>query len=83
VIASSLTPASAATNKTGEMFAVLSVFASDQPSHLRTYSPTHADSAIAILLLASVATRDAWLFLWTSRPFLEQVRALMDALGLA
>jgi hypothetical protein len=43
----------------------------------------HADSLITALLLASVAARDAWLFLWTSRPFLKQVRALTDALGFA
>jgi hypothetical protein len=77
------------------MLAMLTMFASDQPPHFRTYSPkgqgrstswhckTHADSTIAILLLASVAARDAWLLLWTSRPFLEQVRALTDALSFA
>jgi hypothetical protein len=76
------------------MFAVLSMFASDQPSH---FGPTarrdrgalphgiarpQTDSAIATLLLASVTAGDAWLFLWTSRPFLEQVRPLADALEL-
>jgi len=71
------------------MFAVLSMFASDQPSHFRTYSPkgqgrstswhckTQTDSTIATLLLASVAARNAWLFLWTSRPFLRCARSRM------
>jgi hypothetical protein len=34
-------------------------------------------------LLASVAAGDAWLFLFTSGRFVEQLRALMDASGFA
>jgi hypothetical protein len=40
---------------------------------------TQTDSAIATLLLASVAAGNAWLFLFTSGRFVEQLRALMDA----
>jgi hypothetical protein len=39
--------------------------------------------AIATLLRAPVAARDAWLFVWTSRPFLQRGRALTDAFGFA
>jgi hypothetical protein len=48
-----------------------------------TTHANHADSRIATLLLTSVAARHAWLYLWTSRLFLEQVRALTDALSFA
>ena len=72
---------------------MLSMFASDQPSHFRTYSPkgqaraaswhckTHADSDCS-LLLASVAALWCLALPVDEQPFLEQV-ALMDALGFA
>jgi hypothetical protein len=40
-------------------------------------------SKVEFRLLALVAAGDAWLFLSPSGPFVEQLRALMDALGFA